>query len=148
MNKEPNNSQPRQENGKPRGHGFRRRKAARQTPLQNTSAQPQVQKPRIEHPKRESKVCKVCGKPIFDLAGALAAREDGEPIHFDCAIEILAKEEKLAEDEKLIYIGSGQFGVVFNAPGGKFEIRRKIKWETAGSSLPWRKPMISAPNLP
>ncbi|MEN6600122.1 MAG: hypothetical protein ABFC21_06895, partial [Rectinema sp.] len=53
-------------------------------------------KPSAESPRQEPKICRVCGKPIFDFAGAIASREDGEPIHFDCAIEILSKEENLA----------------------------------------------------
>lgn len=101
-----------------------------------------------ESPRQEPKICRVCGKPIFDLAGAIASREDGEPIHFDCAIEILSKEENLAPDEKLIYIGSGFFAVCVQSPSGKLEIRRRIRWENPGTQQPWRKPMIFSPNLP
>lgn len=145
---ESNSSQPNKQHngGKPRSHGFRRRRPQRPAGSQDAAAQPQ--KSRVERPKQELKTCKICGKPIFDLAGALASREDGEPIHFDCAMEILAKEEHLASDEKLMYIGSGQFGVCAHTAGGKLEIRRKIRWEAAGTPQPWRKPMISSPNLP
>jgi len=34
------------------------------------------------------------------------------------------------------------------SPSGKLEIRRKIRWEIAGTQQPWRKPMIFSPNLP
>lgn len=93
-------------------------------------------------------LCEVCGKPVFDLAGALASRESGAPIHFDCALELLAQEEHLAADEKIVYIGSGCFAVCAQAPNGKLEIRRKIRWEAPGTQAPWRKPMLSSPNLP
>jgi len=56
-------------------------------------------KPTPESKKEDLRICPLCGKPIFDLAGALAAREDGQPIHFDCALEQLAKEEQLGPDE-------------------------------------------------
>ncbi len=153
MNDEQNNSgkEPTKRGGRPRSHGFRRRRPQRPTNAQEAPDQQLQQRqrqPRLERPKQELKICKVCGKPIFDLAGALASREDGEPIHFDCAIEQLAKEEHLAADEKLMYIGSGQFGVCAHGPGGKLEIRRKVRWEASGTSQPWRKPMISSPNLP
>jgi len=158
MNDEQNNSgnQPNKRGGKPRSHGFRRRRPQRPgnanpnaEEASNQQQQQQRQRqPRPERPKQELKTCRVCGKPIFDLAGALSSREDGEPIHFDCAIEQLAKEEHLAADEKLMYIGSGQFGVCAHGPGGKLEIRRKVRWEASGTSQPWRKPMISSPNLP
>lgn len=159
MNDEPNNSnQPeKRSGGRPRGHGFRRRRPQRPAGAQDAPDQQQKQpqqqqqrqkQPRVERPKQELKTCKVCGKPIFDLAGALSSREDGEPIHFDCAIELLAKEEHLAADEKLMYIGSGQFGVCAHGPGGKLEIRRKVRWEASGAFQQWRKPMISSPNLP
>ncbi len=146
MNTEPNNNPPKSGNRKPRTHHVRRRKSAKSAVQQGTSAP--SQKSQAERPSQELKVCAVCGKPIFDLMGAIASREDGEPIHFDCALEILSKEERLAPDERLVYIGSGLFGVCVRTAGGKLEIRRKIRWESAGTIQPWRKPMMSSPNLP
>ncbi|MCX8014356.1 MAG: hypothetical protein N3A02_08725 [Rectinema sp.] len=93
-------------------------------------------------------LCEVCGKPVFDLVGAIASRESGAPIHFDCAIELLSKQEHLAADEKIIYIGSGCFAVCVQMPNGKLEMRRKIRWEVSGTVAPWRKSMLSSPNLP
>jgi len=146
MSTEPNNNPPKAGNGKSHTHHIRRRKSPR--PATQRGANASSQKPQAERPPQELKICAVCGKPIFDLTGAVASREDGEPIHFDCALEILSKEEKLAPDEKLVYIGSGCFGVCVQAPGGKLEIRRKIHWESAGTIQPWRRSMMSSPNLP
>jgi len=146
MSTESNNNPPKAGNGKSRNHHVRRRKSPR--PATQRGANASSQKPQAERPPQELKICAVCGKPIFDLTGAVASREDGEPIHFDCALEILSKEEKLASDEKLVYIGSGCFGVCVQAPGGKLEIRRKIHWESAGTIQPWRRLMMSSPNLP
>lgn len=148
MNNEPNNNPPKPGNGKSHNHNFRRRKPARPAVQRAANAPSQKPKPQAERPPQELKICAVCGKPIFDLTGAVASREDGEPIHFDCALEILSKEEKLTPDEKLVYIGSGFFGVCAQTAGGKLEIRRKIRWEAAGTIQSWRKPMISSPNLP
>jgi hypothetical protein len=147
MSTESNNNPPKAGNGKSHNHHVRRRKSPRPATQRGANAS-SSQKPQAERPPQELKICAVCGKPIFDLTGAVASREDGEPIHFDCALEILSKEEKLASDEKLVYIGSGCFGVCVQAPGGKLEIRRKIHWESAGTIQPWRRPMMSSPNLP
>jgi hypothetical protein len=147
MNTEPNNNPPKSGNGKFRTHHVRRRKSTRPTMQRGPNA-PSSSKPQAERPSQELKLCAVCGKPIFDLTGAIASREDGEPIHFDCALEILSKEERLAPGEKLVYIGSGLFGVCVQTASGKLEIRRKIRWESAGTIQPWRRPMMSSPNLP
>lgn len=147
MNNEPNSNQPKHSNGKPRAHSFHRRKPSRSGTQRDPNAASQKTRSEQRPTPQELKICKVCGKPIFDLAGAVASREDGEPIHFDCAMEILAKEEKLAPDEKIMYIGSGYFGVCAHV-SGKLEIRRKIRWEAAGTVQSWRKPMMSSPNLP
>ncbi|MFZ5859547.1 MAG: hypothetical protein ACOYVH_02285 [Spirochaetota bacterium] len=148
MNNEPNAPPSKRPSGRFRSHSFRKKRPAKPSSpsLEPTESQPDPQAERVK--KQELKICKVCGKPIFDLAGAIASRDDGEPIHFDCAIEILSKEETLAPGEKIFYIGSGSFAVCYQAPGGKLEIRRKIRWETAGSTQPWRKPMVSSPRLP
>jgi len=160
MKSEPNtnkrpNTPPR--HGKPEkkigSQHFRKRRSARAAAQKMSDRAAQENNARTgksspESPRQELKICRVCGKPIFDLAGAMASREDSEPIHFDCAIEILSKEDNLAPDEKLIYVGSGFFAVCVQSPSGKLEIRRKIRWEIAGTQQPWRKPMIFSPNLP
>jgi hypothetical protein len=148
MNNEPNALPSKHPGGKFRSHGFRKKRQAKPSPPSQEPTESQTESQAERTKKQELKICKVCGKPIFDLAGAIASRDDGEPIHFDCAIEILSKEETLAPGEKIFYIGSGSFAVCYQAPGGKLEIRRKIRWETAGSTQPWRKPMVSSPKLP
>jgi len=152
-NKQPNNPPKHERPGKRIGsQHFRKhrstRAGAQKTADRNQENHARMGEPSVESSRQESKICKVCGKPIFDLAGAIASREDGEPIHFDCAIEILSKEENLAPDEKLIYIGSGFFAVCVESSSDKLEIRRKIRWEISGTQHPWRKPMIFTPNLP
>lgn len=148
MSNEPNAPQPKHSSGRFHSHSFRKKQQAKPSSL---SKEPPESKPDLQTErgnKQELKICQVCGKPIFDLAGAIASRDDGEPIHFDCAIDILSKEETLAPGEKIIYIGSGSFAVCYQNQGGKLEIRRKIRWEAAGSIQPWRKSMISSPRLP
>ena len=63
-------------------------------------------------PSQPPKECALCGKPIFDLAGALADKESGAPVHFDCALERILAAEPLEAGEKIVYLGAGCFGVV------------------------------------
>lgn len=105
------------------------------------------QGPRREESRKPvaSKLCVACGKPIFDLAGAIADKDSGEPIHFDCALERVVAAESLAENEKIAYLGAGCFGVVTykNGIDGAFTIKRRIRWEKEGEKQPWRKEISS-----
>ena len=44
-------------------------------------------------------------KPIEELTSAIAAKENGNPAHFDCVLAKINASEKLAENEKITYIG-------------------------------------------
>ena len=89
--------------------------------------------------------CSICGKPIFDLTGALADRDLGSPVHFDCAFERLTAAEPLEAGEKLVYLGAGCFGVVAfkNGTEGAFIVKRRIRWEKEGEKQVWRKDISS-----
>lgn len=89
-------------------------------------------------------VCARCGKPITDLSLAIGDRGSGTPIHFDCAVEALSKEEKLGEGDKIAYIGQGRFGVI-NYPNvhdvKHFTIKKIIDWEQKDERSTWRNEM-------
>ncbi len=91
------------------------------------------------------KDCAICGKPIFDLAGALADKESGNPVHFDCALERVTAAETLEPQEKIVYLGAGCFGVVEYRKGndGGFVVKRRIRWEKEGEKQLWRKDLSS-----
>jgi hypothetical protein len=92
-----------------------------------------------------SKDCALCGKPIFDLAGAVSDKDSGEPVHFDCALERVTAAESLQEGEKIVYLGAGCFGVVKykNGTEGAFVVQRRIRWEKEGEKQPWRREISS-----
>jgi hypothetical protein len=96
-------------------------------------------------PSQAPKECAICGKPIFDLAGALADKESGNPVHFDCALERVMAAEKLEAGEKIVYLGAGCFGVVEYKKGndGSFVVKRRIRWEKEGEKQVWRKDLSS-----
>ena len=91
---------------------------------------------------RDMPACPLCGKPVYDLSTAItASREAGDPAHFDCVLERVTASESLADGEKLVYLGSGAFGVVAfrDKADGAFSVKRRIQWEKEGEKKDWRK---------
>ncbi|QTQ14353.1 hypothetical protein HRQ91_07745 [Treponema parvum] len=91
--------------------------------------------------KDKEVVCPVCGKIIEDLSSALADKNTGAPIHFDCALSIASKNETLKENERFSYIGQGRFAVLsFADPEDTkhFKIEKIIEWEEPGKKNEWR----------
>lgn len=85
--------------------------------------------------------CPVCQKQIFDLASALASKNGGQPVHFDCALAQVAEMERLEADEHIAYIGHGSFAVVTYRDKSMtaFAIKRRIPWEKEGEKFDWRR---------
>ena len=102
---------------------------------------------RKEEPRKPAPVndCAICSKPIFDLSGAVADKESGEPVHFECALERVTAAETLEPGEKVVYLGAGNFGVVGfkNDKDGAFVVKRRIRWEKEGEKQAWRKEISS-----
>jgi hypothetical protein len=87
-------------------------------------------------------LCPLCGKPVYDLSTALtASREAAEPAHFDCVLDRVAASESLAAGEKIVYLGSGAFGVVVfkDKSESSFTVVRRVQWEKEGEKKDWRK---------
>jgi hypothetical protein len=90
--------------------------------------------------------CPLCAKPIYDLSTALASsRETGEPAHFDCVLERVQASETLAPGEKVVYLGSGAFGIVLfkDRNESSFSVIRRVQWEKEGEKKDWRKGLSS-----
>lgn len=97
-------------------------------------------------PKPEPPTCPLCGKPVYDLSTALSAdREKPAPAHFDCVVERLTAAESLGPGEKLVYLGSGSFGVVEfkDKSESVFTVKRRVQWEKEGEKQDWRKNLSS-----
>jgi hypothetical protein len=95
--------------------------------------------------KKNVRICPHCNAPIDLLATALLDRKTGEPIHFECALDILATEERCSSSERIAYIGNGKFAVVLedNPEENKhFAIRKTILWEPPDQNVPWRDEMV------
>ncbi|MEW6549686.1 MAG: hypothetical protein AB1407_09515 [Spirochaetota bacterium] len=130
--------------GRPGRHGGQRFHGNPQGKPQRDSSLLGIRK---EEPKKVAPAvdCAICSQPIFDLTGALADKDTGQPVHFDCALERVAKAEDLAPKEKIVYLGAGCFAVVEHKNGndGAFVVKRRIRWEKEGEKQAWRKDISS-----
>lgn len=91
--------------------------------------------------KRDLTECPICGKLVRDLNTAVAHKDTGEPVHFECVMKELALTEEIPENQKLCYLGQGTFAVVSmkDSSGKNFTIHKKIPYEKRDEPIPWRK---------
>ncbi len=97
--------------------------------------------PEIVQYKLDTYICPRCQQPINDLPAALAEKETGAPVHFDCVLKHLSETVPVKENEKITYIGQGRFAVVyFDNPHDlrHFSIQRIIEWEERDKNYEWR----------
>lgn len=79
--------------------------------------------------------CPWCGKPIRDISSAIADKDSGVPVHFDCVLSRIAFGEKLDEGDSVSYIGGGRFGVICFAAAAS----RAKETQAGGRQEPERK---------
>jgi hypothetical protein len=119
-----------------------------------------IERPKWNPPKTNAdpmpvSICPWCGKPIRDMFSAIADKDSGVPVHFDCVSTRIAFGEKLEKGETVAYIGGGRFGIISfggktgapqetrqdrNSPqaGRDFTIRKIIEWEKMDKRAEWR----------
>lgn len=109
--------------------------------IDDKARQPDMPEIRAAANDQPAPVCALCGKPIFDLSSALAGREEGVPVHFDCALTQAGVGENLEPNERVAYIGRGAFAVIEYKDKSltSFVIKRRIQWEKEGAKFDWRK---------
>lgn len=93
---------------------------------------------KIEWPEH---LCEKCGELITDLTQALSDKTTGNPVHFECILSFLKNSEELKEKEEVVYIGNGNFAVVyFENPRvrSSFKIVKLIEWEDTDKEYAWR----------
>lgn len=94
--------------------------------------------------KSRGTICPACGKSISDMSEAIADKSSGAPMHFDCVLEKLKSQEKIASNEHIAYIGQGRFAVIrYENPHDtkKFTISKTIEWEDKNKPADWRGEM-------
>ena len=101
--------------------------------------------------------CPWCGKPIREISLAMADKDTGVPVHFECVTSRIARGENLEKGDAVIYIGGGRFGIVSfgnedaprvspASPAGSsadsqdrdFKIKKIIEWENKEKKADWR----------
>ncbi|WP_059369388.1 hypothetical protein [Treponema endosymbiont of Eucomonympha sp.] len=87
-------------------------------------------------------VCPRCSEAIQELSTALADRDSGAPVHFNCALRLLQQRETCSPSERIVYIGGGRFAVAsFRVPDDSrvFSFRKIIEWEPRNKPAKWRQ---------
>ncbi|MCR5046877.1 MAG: hypothetical protein K6A42_09895 [Treponema sp.] len=94
--------------------------------------------------KAREVICPACGNPIEDLSSAIADKNSGQPMHFDCVLKKLSETESLSAKQNIAYIGQGRFAVISreNPSDAKhFKIEKIIEWEDKNNPGAWRSEM-------
>lgn len=79
----------------------------------------------------EKTTCPKCKKLIDQMSSAIEDKKTGKLCHFDCISEELKKDLKISGRQRLVYLGSGTFGVIEDVveDGRKiFVIKNKIEY--------------------
>ena len=92
----------------------RRRNNRRRKDAPRKSGSQYAERPveRIKLYEGEPVECSFCGKPVTDVASALADKTTDKPVHFDCVLDYLAEHETLSAGQSISYIGQGRFAVI------------------------------------
>lgn len=95
-------------------------------------------------PKREYSACPICGEPMRDIHSAIAFPPSNQPAHFECVTGRIAEQETLAENERVVYLGNGSFGIVADektpgVSGSRYMVRKRIQFEDKDTVFDWRK---------
>lgn len=98
-------------------------------------------------PPRYAPDCDICQKVITDSHSAVSLGNTGLASHFDCVVEFLAKREELKEDEHIVYLGAGDFGVVRRKTEKEpLEVLRRISYEESKhENNAWRRDLALTP---
>lgn len=99
------------------------------SPVKEHVILPEVEVKMIKEPRP---LCSICSEPIESIIEAIT-EPDGRYSHFDCVLNKLTKEHNVGKNEKLSYIGQGNFAVFTKNEEGNFVIKEKITYESANS---------------
>ena len=96
----------------------------------------------IQEIKAREVICPKCGQQISDVASAIQDKTSGKPVHFECVLSEIEKNENVGPNEKIAYIGQGRFGLLYyeNIRDQRhFTIKKIIEWEDKEKKSEWRE---------
>ena len=85
-----------------------------------------------EHVERPT--CPICNEPIYIIEEAIRHNSTGELAHFECILNEIRDNNisEMEEEDKIVYLGSGTFGIIQERQNGKtsrFFVRKRINYE-------------------
>ncbi|MCL2880191.1 MAG: hypothetical protein FWF29_08110 [Treponema sp.] len=110
--------------------------------LNSGAERPQWIPPQMSNEPIPVPECPYCGKPIKDMSLAIADKNTGQAVHFDCIISRLSQGENLESGEVISYIGGGRFGIIHYANPSNpqvFTIKKIFEWENKENRAEWRQ---------
>jgi len=111
-------------------------------PSKPSYERPQWTPPQIPTEPMPVPDCPYCGKPIREMAMAIADKNTGQAVHFECIISRISQSENLEHGETISYIGGGRFGIVrYDNPANfqGFTIKKIFEWEIKENRAEWRQ---------
>lgn len=84
--------------------------------------------------KSEKSICPICNEPIYIPEEAITHNTTNKLAHFECILKEIKKsnEEEMEENDKIVYLGSGTFGIIQerkSSKGTKLFVRKRINYE-------------------
>ena len=82
----------------------------------------------------ERPLCPICNEPIYIVEEAIRHNSTGEMAHFECILNEIKDNNisEMEEEDKIVYLGSGTFGIIQERQNGKntrFFVRKRINYE-------------------
>ncbi|WP_295163171.1 hypothetical protein [uncultured Brachyspira sp.] len=82
----------------------------------------------------ERQLCPICNEPIYIIEEAIRHNSTGELAHFECILNEIKNNNisDMEEEDKIVYLGSGTFGIIQERQNGKnnrFFVRKRINYE-------------------
>ena len=82
----------------------------------------------------ERPTCPICNEPIYIIEEAIRHNSTGELAHFECILNEIRDNNisEMEEEDKIVYLGSGTFGIIQERQNGKtsrFFVRKRINYE-------------------
>lgn len=82
----------------------------------------------------EKPICPICNNPIYIMEEGINHNATGNLAHFECVLNEIKQNNinDIEENDKLVYLGSGTFGIIQERNSGKNSklfVRKRINYE-------------------